>query len=59
MLRTRVHSRNSAGDNCAFEVHLESDQFGETERYILRDIPANFEVRTNEREVKENCKPLS
>ena len=46
-------------DNCVFEVHLESDQFGETERYILRDIPANFEVRTNEREVKENCKPLS
>jgi hypothetical protein len=46
-------------DDCAFEVHLESDQFGETERYILRDIPANFEVRTDEIEVKENCKPLS
>ena len=46
-------------DDCAFEVHLESDQFGEAERYILRDISANFEVRTDEIEVKENCKPLS
>jgi hypothetical protein len=46
-------------DDCAFEVHLESDQFGATERYVLRDIPANFEVRTDEIEVKENCQPLS
>lgn len=46
-------------DACAFEVHLEADQPGSTERYILRDIPANFEVRTEEIEIKENCRPLS
>jgi hypothetical protein len=46
-------------NNCAFEVHVEADGPGGTERYILRDTRANFEVKTEEIEVKEHCKPLA
>ena len=46
-------------DRCDFAVHRESEQRDRPERYILRDIHANFEVRTEAIEVKENCKPFS
>jgi len=46
-------------EHCAFEVHMEADRHRGVERYILRDVQANFEVKTEEIEVKENCKPLS
>ena len=45
-------------DNCAFEVHVEADSSGGAERYSLRDPRADFEVKMEELEVKENCKPL-
>lgn len=45
-------------EDCAFEVQVEADKADEDMRYLLRDVRANFEVRTGEIEVKENCQPI-
>lgn len=45
-------------DDCAIDIQIETDEKGEAVRYLVRDEKADFELRTENISIAENCKPI-
>ena len=45
-------------ENCEIDIQPVTGELGELSSYLVRDLKAGFEIRTETVELAENCKPL-